>query len=155
MEEKNARDDGGLSSLRAEVTDLRSSMERRATIRFVEDSLRRKLNKADIHLLSSNQAVNSAAPSPTFSDLMQVTEELKAKIERSEKKNVEARRHIGSFITQDDLAKALEKIENQLWSKANKAAVEKVCVSLIGKSLIMLTSCFQTSGPLSHRRCGS
>jgi hypothetical protein len=121
--------DDAISSLRAELVDIRGSLERRATTRFVEESLRRKLNKADAPLLHRGPLALAAAPpapAPTFSDLMQVSDELKAKIERAEKKHNDSRLKLGTLVSQAELERTCGALEAQIRGKADKAMVEKV-----------------------------
>lgn len=115
------RDGGGsITSLRADVAELRSSVERRATVRWVEEALKRKLNKTDVHLAQNIARPSVPAPSPSFSDLMQVSDELKSKLERSDRRHKEAQQQLGaSFVTSEDL-------EEKLRGKADRTAVEQV-----------------------------
>jgi hypothetical protein len=99
-----------LSALRAEIAEVRTGLERRATVRYVDDALRHK----------------RGPPSPSFSDLMQVSDELKTKIERGERRQSEARRQQAGLVTQSDLARMQQALEEQLQSKAEKTGVEKV-----------------------------
>jgi hypothetical protein len=138
MHEKHTNDDG-VSALRAELVDLRASVERRATVRFVEEALRRKVSKTDLHLAQSRPA---APPAPTFSDLMQVSDELKAKIERGEKRRGEEARRLqgqggGGAVSRDDLEAVRAALEEALLRKADKGAVEEVRSGQCGYALLL------------------
>lgn len=123
-----------VSALRADIIDIRGSLERRASTRYVEEALRRKLNKADAPLL--HRAGPAAPPAPSFSDLMQVSDELKVKIERVDKRQTEARVKLGAFASQADLQRRCDALEEQLREKADKGAVEKVTQQDRGHSVV-------------------
>ena len=131
QQQQQENEGNAVTTLRAEITQLRHSIERRATVHFVEDSLKRKVNKADLpHHLQAATATGSRQPVPTFSDLMQVSDELKTKIERVERKVKTTSTSASAMVeVQQELVLVREDLVRQLDRKAEKGAVEKVRVA--------------------------
>jgi hypothetical protein len=66
-----------VNALRAQLTEMRSNLERKANIRYVDESLQRKVNKSDL-ILQHHHSATTAASSPNLTS--QLIEQINSKI---------------------------------------------------------------------------
>jgi Arc/MetJ-type ribon-helix-helix transcriptional regulator len=111
-----------MNTLRGQVTEIRSNLERKATIRYVDESLQRKANKSD--LLLQHHSLTTAAASPNLSS--QLIEQVNSKIFSVEQRMaaIETMTKLSSEHEQLIVTGQLNEIKSKLATKVDSKDLE-------------------------------
>jgi hypothetical protein len=141
-----------VSTLRAQLVEFRASLERKASVRFVEDSLSRKLNKSDY-------IVNRNSNPPQ--DHLQTIEEFKTLVFKIDQRNA----RLEAIIKNDAAAvqESIQDIYKSLVSKVEKKDLEQslslkvsptLCSSKAVSSLFLRSTGVSVKTDLKRRQIG-